>query len=60
MKLGTHKPVPNETSAPNKDKDLEIGNFTSQDFGIRLHSFGADSSSPQLSEIFVGHFTRGK
>ena len=29
-------------------------------FGALLRSFGADSSSPQISEILVGRFTRGK
>ena len=34
-----------------------LGHFMSQDFGIPLRSFGADSSSPQISAILVGHFT---
>ena len=35
----------------------DLGNFTSQDFDIFLRSFCADSSSPQISAILVGHFT---
>ena len=31
----------------------EIGNFTSQDFIVFLHSFCADLSSPQISAILV-------
>ena len=37
---------------------LRLGNFTSLDFDICLHSFRADSSSLQISAILVGHFTR--
>ena len=35
-----------------------LGNFTSQDFVIILRSFCANSSSPQISAILVGNFTR--
>ena len=31
--------------------------FKGQDLCILLCSFGADSSSPQISAILVGHFT---
>ena len=34
-----------------------VGNFMSQEFDICLRSFCADSSSPQISAILVGHFT---
>ena len=33
--------------------------FTSQDFDMLPHSFCVDSSSPQISAIHLGHFTRG-
>ena len=36
---------------------LCLGNFTIQDFDIILHSFCADSSSPRIFAILVGHFT---
>ena len=36
-----------------------IGNFRSQDSDMFLFSFCADSSSPQISAILVGHFTGG-
>ena len=32
-----------------------VGSFTSQDFEFLLHSFCADSSSPQISAIPFGH-----
>ena len=35
-----------------------LGNFTSQDSDISLRTFCADSSSPQISAIHIGHFTR--
>ena len=36
-----------------------LGDLTSQEFYIFLRSFCVDSSSPQISAILVGHFTRG-
>ena len=39
------------------DMVQNFGNFTSQDFDTFLHSCCADSSSPQISAILVGHFT---
>ena len=35
------------------------GSFASRDSDIFPQSFCADSSSPQISVIFVGHFTGG-
>ena len=35
-----------------------LWSFTSQDSDIFLHSFCADSSSPQISAILVGHLTQ--
>ena len=36
----------------------KVGNFAGPDFDISLHSFCTESSSPLISAILVGHFTK--
>ena len=41
-----------------KEQWVMLGNFASQDFVSCMRSFRADSSSPQISAILLGHLTR--
>ena len=49
-----------DSSRPTEARTGGVGNFTSQDFDIFLCCFCADSSSPQISAILVGHFSQRK